>query len=318
MKKWIIAAFVLLFAGCAVMAGVMYHLDFDFAKFSKTVYIENSVDITDDFSGISADISSELKIVPSGDGSCTVKCFVQKNIDVSAAVENGTLVIKESDNRDWYDRMDFSMSEHETGVTVFMPEKEYESLVVNTGYGDVAVPGGFSFGEAGIHTGSGDIEFRASVSGKVNMNSNSGDICVSNSAPEELNIATLSGSILVSSAEVAGNCNLKTDSGCVTVTDMTCGGFASKSKSGDLTATGLAAGGRMSVESLSGDVALSGCDAGEIKISTSSGDVAGTLLSEKIFVAQSLAGDVSVPSTSEGGRCEISSDSGDISMIVTQ
>ena len=316
MKRWITAAVILVFAGAAIMAGIMYHLDFDFTKLSKTVFVENSIDITDDFAEISADISTDLRFVPSENGSCTVRYTEQKGIDISAAVEDGVLVIKETDMRDWYDRIDFTLSSHETGITVFMPEKEYDSLIINSSWGDVTVPGDFSFREIGIHSDSGDISCKAPASGTVSINSDSGDICVSDVSSEKLNIATISGEIAVSGTNVAGNCNLKSDSGYFTVSKMECAGFASKTRSGCFTAESLVAKGKMNIKSTSGDVTLSRCDAGEIAISTDSGDVAGTLLSGKDFDAETVSGNISVPNTSEGGKCGISTVSGDVSMIV--
>ena len=42
------------------------------------------------------------------------------------------------------------------------------------------------------------------------------------------------------------------------------------------------------------------------------GDVVGTLLTAKIFIPSSSSGDVEVPKTVTGGRCEIVTDTGDI------
>ncbi len=46
------------------------------------------------------------------------------------------------------------------------------------------------------------------------------------------------------------------------------------------------------------------------------GDVKGTLLSEKAFFAESDTGDIDVPKTNVGGRCEITTDTGDIQIQI--
>ena len=49
-------------------------------------------------------------------------------------------------------------------------------------------------------------------------------------------------------------------------------------------------------------------------VNTSTGDVNGTLLSEKIFITDTSTGRVSVPKTTSGGKCEITTSTGDINI----
>ena len=49
-----------------------------------------------------------------------------------------------------------------------------------------------------------------------------------------------------------------------------------------------------------------------IMVKTSTGNVKGTLLSDKIFVTDTSTGRVSVPKTTSGGKCEITTSTGDI------
>ena len=54
------------------------------------------------------------------------------------------------------------------------------------------------------------------------------------------------------------------------------------------------------------------CDAQSIFVKASTGEVAGTLLSLKVFITKSSTGDVYVPDSITGGRCEITTSTGDI------
>ena len=72
------------------------------------------------------------------------------------------------------------------------------------------------------------------------------------------------------------------------------------------------------MERSTGDVRMEGCDAAEIFILTDTGDVAGSLLSDKVFVVETDTGDVDVPRSAAGGRCEITTDTGDIRITVTK
>ena len=70
--------------------------------------------------------------------------------------------------------------------------------------------------------------------------------------------------------------------------------------------------GRFEIKRSTGKVIFEDCDAAEIFIKTSTGKVKGSLLSEKIFIIETNTGRVDVPKTLTGGRCEISTDTGNI------
>ena len=58
------------------------------------------------------------------------------------------------------------------------------------------------------------------------------------------------------------------------------------------------------------------CDAFEIVAKTSTGDVTGSFLSEKIFMAQTDTGRIDVPQTMTGGKCQITTNTGDIKVKI--
>ena len=74
--------------------------------------------------------------------------------------------------------------------------------------------------------------------------------------------------------------------------------------------------GLLRIQTNTGDVTFDGCDAAEIFVETDTGDVTGRLLTEKIFYAQTDTGKVDVPDSITGGRCEISTNTGDIAVLV--
>jgi hypothetical protein len=61
-----------------------------------------------------------------------------------------------------------------------------------------------------------------------------------------------------------------------------------------------------------GDVIFDGFDAENIYVNVSTGDITGTILSSKLFIAESGTGDVEVPRTYEGGKCILTTGTGDI------
>ena len=70
--------------------------------------------------------------------------------------------------------------------------------------------------------------------------------------------------------------------------------------------------GAISIERETGDVRLDRCDAAEITVLTDTGDVEGTLLSEKVFIVATDTGKKDVPESLTGGKCKITTDTGDI------
>ena len=53
-----------------------------------------------------------------------------------------------------------------------------------------------------------------------------------------------------------------------------------------------------------------------IPVKTSTGDVTGNLRTEKVFVTKTSTGDVRVPNTASGGKCTITTSTGDIRITV--
>ena len=132
---------------------------------------------------------------------------------------------------------------------------------------------------------------------------------------ESLKISNSTGDVSIPSPFSFGDIEIKLSTG-----DVTCKASADKhlkikSSTGDILLDGVKAK-IIDVSASTGDVRLNNSDAAEIKIKTSTGDVSGTLLSEKVFITKTSTGSVNVPKTKEGGKCEISTSTGDINIKI--
>ena len=96
------------------------------------------------------------------------------------------------------------------------------------------------------------------------------------------------------------------------LTDVSCNSFSSTGSTGDIILKNVIVKENMSVERSTGDVRFEKSDAGELTVITDTGDVKGSLLTDKIFVTQSDTGKVDVPETVSGGKCKVTTDTGDI------
>ncbi len=293
-KIWILAALSLLIAGGLIALGALMAMDFDFGRFGTQEYETNAYEISEPFERISvSSATAEIEFVPSEDERCRIECVEWKKEKHTAAVRNGTLVIKTVNARKWYDYIGFNLGNEK--LTVYLPKKTYVSLSVDTDTGDVEIPEAFSFESVEIEGSTSDIACRASASGLMEISTDTGEIEVSYSAAGEIKLTADTGDINVNAAKGAA-----------------CESFFAESDTGNITIENVIAKGGFSVESDTGCVKFESCDAGSMMMKTNTGDITGTLLSEKIFFAESTLGDVDVPKTASGGMCELTSDTGDI------
>ena len=100
------------------------------------------------------------------------------------------------------------------------------------------------------------------------------------------------------------------------ISDITCDTLVSRGSTGEVKLKNTVANNKIDIKRSTGDIEFSGCDSAEIYISTATGDVEGTLLSPKVFITKTSTGKILVPETNAGGRCEITTSTGDIEIEV--
>ena len=314
-KVWLITAGALVAAGCVLFAGVMLTIGRDISKLSTVRYETNTHEVTEPFDDIAlttdtADISFAL----SDDGKCTVECYEEENAKHSVAVENNTLVIKVVHPESWRGYIGFDRGSPK--ITVYLPKAEYKALTVNGSTGRVEIPQELALESADISLSTGDAEFRASVSGAVRINASTGYVRVENTAAASLDISVTTGMVTVSGVTCEGTVTVGVSTGEAYLTDVSCKDFISSGSTGDIVLSNVIAAGKLSVDRSTGYVRFDKCDAAELYVETDTGDVTGSLLSDKVFITDTDTGDVDVPKTASGGRCEIRTDTGDIKIEV--
>lgn len=318
MKKWFIAAAVLLFFGIGIIIGVTVAVDNDYTKLNTSEVKENTVEITDEFLDISVESGvGDVVFALSDDEKCKLNYRQRSGFDYSAEVSDNTLVIKENDKRVWYDRIDFSFSTEPVRITVCLPRKQYGNLTVCADSADVSVPDGFCFDKIVIKDNSGDVVCKASAAESVRAETDSGDINVSDITADELVLSTFSGDIEISGVKCTA-CSVSTDSGETEFSSVDCSNLSAESSAGDITMKSVIASGKIAVNSLYGNIEFNESDAGEISVKTDCGNVSGTLLSEKVFLTHTYSGNISVPGSVSGGKCEINTLDGNIEISVKE
>ncbi len=316
-KISIIIAGIMVGLGLLVMLCAAVVINFDFSRLSTVKTERVSYSIEEDFDSIHIDcMESDIRFVKSDSDECIIECVQDENVSHQAEVKDGTLNISRIDERESWEYFVIMFHFEETGVTVHLPEDEYEKLWVKTLSGDVTVPEYFTFSDAEIHCTSGDVVFLAEVSGNITAESVSGDIALMNPDAENISVKSTSGDAEVSSVKAKDKLIIETVSGDIDVIDAEAGNISASCSSGDAEFSDVVADGKFSAESVSGDVELNRCDAGSFWIKSTSGDVSGVLLSEKMFSVHTTSGNVNVPDDSGTEKCEITTTSGDVKIRI--
>ncbi len=314
-KIWLTVATALVALGVILFAGSMIANGWDFKKLGTVTYTTNIYEVDGDFKNISIDVdTTKIEFVPADNGQCKIVCFEDEKVRHSASVQNSTLTIDTVDTRIWYEH--FSISFDQPKMTVYLPENEYDSLLIKTDTGDIAIPKDFSFDTLKIDGDTSDVDCFASASQGIEIKLSTGDIRLKELATEQLKLTTDTGRIQVNTADVGANIKIETDTGRVELTDTSCNDLYAESDTGSIKLKNVLGAGSFTIESDTGDITFDRSDAAEISVKTDTGDVTGTLLSDKVFLTETSTGRISVPKTITGGKCELKTSTGDIKIEV--
>lgn len=207
--------------------------------------------------------SDKIKLVLSDDDKTHVKCRKTNTI----RIENNTLIIKEE--RDIFNFINLDNPK----TTIYLPEKDYEKLIINAVSSSIELKDRISFNEIQVNNISGSIDVDIDVKEKAILSSSSGSIKLNEINCEEIGISTVSGSIKLE--DVISNSSLI-------------------------------------IESTSGSIKLDDVDSQSIEITSVSSSIEGNFLSDKQYDISTISGSVSVPLSIGNQTCRIETVSGSI------
>lgn len=310
-KIWLVIASALMLLGLILLGGAMTVLKWDFKKLTTGKYETNEYAISKTFANITivAD-TADIVFVPVENESVSVICYEQHNVKHSVFVADDTLTIEVEDTRKWYAHIGIHFGTPK--ITVSIPQGEYGALSIESETGDVELPREFQFTSIDVSESTGDVTCYASALGDVKIKTSTGNICVENIFAGTLDLSVTTGQVTAASVACEGDVSVRVSTGKTAIIDMTCKNILSEGGTGDLTLTNVIASEKFTLKRSTGDVTLHRCDAAELSIQTSTGDVTGSLLTEKVFLVDTDTGRREYPKTTTGGRCEITTDTGNI------
>lgn len=314
-KIWLITAASLILIGGIIFSGVMTVLKWDFTKLSTSKYQTNDYEINDTFKNILVETdTANIDFLPTSDSKILVSCYEQANGKHEVSVNNETLEIKLKSTKKWYEHIGVNFTSPK--ITVYIPEGEYGNLLVNNSTGDIQISKEFTFENIDIKGSTSSVINSASVKNNVKIKLSTGDIKTENISAKAMDLSVSTGMVTLHNVKCNGDIKIKVSTGKAYITDTNCKNLISSGDTGDLNLKNVKISEKFNVKRSTGDVKLELCDADEIFIETDTGNVVGSLLSEKVFIATSDTGKISVPKTVTGGRCEITTDTGDIKIEV--
>ena len=234
----------------------------------------------------------------------------------AVAVKDGTLVIEINDTRKWYEHIGIGFGTSK--ITVYIPQGEYGALSVESSTGDIEIAKELGFESIDISQRTGHVMNYASAAQAMKIRTTTGDIRVENVSAGSLELSVSTGKVTATGVRCEGDVSVSVSTGKAHLTDVACKNVRSEGGTGDIRLQNVIAAQSISVKRTTGDVIFEGADAAEIFVVTDTGDVKGSLLSDKVFITKTDTGRIQVPASVTGGRCEITTDTGDIRIAIQQ
>lgn len=314
-KIWLTSAAFLVIIGLIMFAVVLAVNNWDFTVLSTVKYETNTYRQNYEFNNISIETqTADIVFALSDDSNCKVVCYEAENAYHSVSVKDGTLTIGLIYAKKWYENIGIEIGSPK--ITVYLPKTEYGTLFIKESTGDIDIPKDLSFEKIDIWASTGDINNRANALKSIKIATNTGNITIENVTATAVDLSVSTGKISAKSMQCTGDIKINVTTGNTELTDIKCKSLISNGSTGDIFLNNVIAKQRFSIERSTGDVKFNSCDAEEIFITSDTGYVKGNLLSDKVFIAQSDTGNINVPKTVTGGKCEITTDTGDIKITV--
>ena len=314
-KFWLITAAVLMAAGCVIFAVAMACAGFEWSKLSTVSYVDNTMDLQEDFSAVSVSAGvSDVKFTVWDEDYCRVVCRETDRVTHTATVIDGQLVIRMEDQRKWYDHVGIGNTE-DYSITVYLPRKHLAYVSVRVTVGDVELPGALDVERISVEGRSGDVICRASAA-ELEICTTTGDVTLEGVTAQNIKLTVTTGDMRVNTV-TSENMALHGEMGRLCLATVTCGTMKVEGTSLDTEMTDVTARVSLSVNTSTGDVDLQNCDAPSICLKAATGDVTARLLTGKHFNVVTRSGNISIPADSDGGICEITTTTGNIRVEIS-
>lgn len=274
----------------------------------------NEYKIKDTFNDISIHVdTADVRILYTEDDECRIECYENPGREQHVpSVKDGVLTVERFDQRRWYQKL-FNYGKSPK-VTVYLPSQSLGDLSIKLSTGDVNIAKEFTFENIDVKGSTSDITCDAKAENLIKIHLSTGDIDMNGSSAKIVDLSVSTGDIEVNTLTCT-DLTVRVSTGDAELSEVICKTFTSTGSTGDLELEHVMAE-EFSIERSTGALKMERCDAEKIWIKTDTGDVRGTLLSDMVFYVTTDTGKVSVPKSTTGGLCEVTTDTGNITFSV--
>ena len=282
---------------------------------SKAKEVTNEVVLDKSITNFDFDLDiSDLEFKASQDGTSKLVLKESEKMYHEVKVEGETLNVVFHDRREWHERMFSGFIDYK--VTAYLPAGEYGDFTLDSDTGDTLIPSGYSFENLNVKMHTGNFKSSANVKNAIKLESTTGNVRFSEISAKEIDIKSSTGNITLENVNVEEKIKLKVSTGNVNLTGTKGNDLDANASTGKITLTNTIISNHILIKASTGDVKFNDSDAETLNITTSTGDVRGTLLTSKVFYVSSDTGKINVPKSTEGGLCEIKTDTGDVNISI--
>lgn len=250
--------------------------------------VPKTYEITETFENINMNLKEANVKIYLSDSINKVECLEKEHIYFEIDVVDNTLSITEVNEK----KFTFINLKNPI-IHLYLTEELYNSLNINTSTSDIILSKSVNYNSLIINGSTADIEVFCDIYEDADIKVTTGDILIENSNLKNANINVSTGDIEINNTTIDGN--------------LIC-----KATTGDIELSSVVTKQDMKLELSTGDVELDEVDAANIYVKSKTGDVKGTILSGKVFKIKTSTGKVIVPDDELGGKCEITTSTGDI------
>lgn len=275
-KAWLIIATLLILTGSIIFGGVMSVLNWDFTKLSTVKYETNSYEIKEEFKNITVITKTANIEFMPSEGDAATVVCYEEEKEKHNVEVKDDSLIVEINDTKKWYEH-IGVSFNSPKITLYIPQKEY---------------------------------------GEVCLKASTGNIGLENMDAESFDVSVSTGSITLADVDCGGDVRVKVSTGKADLSNIKCNSLISDGSTGVITLKNVIAEERFDIERSTGNIKLENCDAGELNIKTNTGSIKGSLLSDKVFEAETDTGDIDVPKTRVGGKCKLSTDTGNIKIEI--
>ena len=279
---------------------------------------EKTYDIENEFTDFDIELdTSNVEFIYTTDGKTKVVVKENEKDFHKVEVNEGTLKVTQNENKKWYEYL-FDFSFDKKKVTIYLPLKEYNKLVIKSSTSDVIIPNDFTFNSAVIILSTGDIKMKASVNNKLTTTVSTGNTDLEDMSASEMELKASTGRVSLKGVKVTSLIKINTSTGNIKLENVKASDLELKASTGDVILTDTIIDNKIKIHTSTGNVRFTNSDGYELYIRTDTGSVKGTLLTSKIFYANTDTGRINVPHSTSGGICDVETDTGNIELSISE